>query len=65
MPVVLERAENVQDDEVSDVDVRRRRVQAELDPQVVAALEPRTQMVLDVDLYCALAQVFEERQGAR
>ena len=65
MPVILERTQDVQDHQVTDVNVRRRRVEAELDAQVVAALEPRTQMVLDVDLDCALAQVFEERQGGR
>lgn len=65
MPVILERAQDVEDDEMPDVNVRRRWVEAELDAQVMAALEPRTQMVLDVDLDCALAQVFEERQGGR
>ena len=59
MPVVLERTQDVQHNQVTDVNVWRGGVEPELDPQVVASLEAPTQVIGDVDLDCALAQVFE------
>ena len=43
------------------MDVRRGRVEAELHAQLVAALDAGTQVILDMDLDRARAQVFEER----
>ena len=61
MSVVLECAQHVEHDQVSDVDVRRGRVETKLHAQLVAALDARTQVILYMDLDGTLAQVLEER----
>jgi len=58
--LVLEHLERVEDDEVADVEVRRGRVETELDPQPVAAVQARAKVVFDVDLHRALAQALEK-----
>ena len=47
-------------DEVTDVKVGRRRVEPELDAKLLASVEPRAQMIFDVDLHRPLAQALEE-----
>ena len=42
------------------MEVRCGRIQAKLHSQLVSALEPRAQVLLDVDLYRPLAQAIEQ-----
>jgi len=60
--LVLEQPEDVEDHQVAGVDVRRGRVQAELDAQLVARLEPAAQVGFFVDLDGALVQPWPERR---
>jgi hypothetical protein len=48
---------------VADMEVGRRRVEAELDPQPVAALQARAKVVFDVDLHRPLAQALKKRSA--
>ena len=61
MPVVLERPQHVEHDEVADVYVWSGGVETELHAQLVAALDACAQVVFDVDLDGARAQVLEKR----
>jgi hypothetical protein len=52
---ILKIAQHVEDYEVTDVEVGRGRVETQLDAQPIAALEPSSQVIRDVDLDGPLA----------
>jgi hypothetical protein len=60
VPLVLKRAQGIEDNEVTDVQIRRRGVKSQLDPQLVSPLESSLQVLRDVDLNRPLAQAIEE-----
>ena len=57
--------QDVKHHEMADVDVGRGRIEPELDPQLVAALEARLQVFRDVNFDCPLAQEVEELPAQR
>jgi len=58
--VILEGAQRIEHHKVADVQVRRRRVEAQLYPQLVAPLQAGAQVVFDFDLDRPLAQAPEK-----
>jgi len=60
VPVVLKLSQHVERDEMTDVEVRRSRVEAELDAQRLTALQTRSQVLFHVDLDRPLLQALEK-----
>jgi hypothetical protein len=63
--VVLESTQHVEHDQVTYMQVGRGRVEAELDAELVAALDALAQVVGDVNLDGARAQELPERVSHR
>ncbi len=60
VPVVLKHSKRVENDEMTDMKIGRRRIKPELDAQLVTALKPLAEMVGDVDLDRPLPQALEQ-----
>src|SRR5258708_23946043 len=59
-PVVLKGAKRIEHDEVTNVQVRRRRVEPELDPELVSTLQSSIEVLGDMDFNRPLLQALEE-----
>src|ERR1700687_3214140 len=62
---VLEEAQDVEEHQVADVQIGGRRVESELDPQLLTAPKPRFKMLRDMDLYRPLAQALQQLRAHR
>ena len=60
MTVVLERPQRVKDDQVPNVKIGGGGIKSELDPNLVAAIQSRAEVIRNVDLHRPLAQALEE-----
>jgi len=60
VPIVLEHAQHVEDNEMADVQVRRSGIETELDPQRIPSQQALAQVFLDVDLDRSLTQALEK-----
>ena len=60
VPLVLERAERVEHDQVTHVEIWRRRVESQLDLQPVPAFQSSLEVIGDMNLHRPLAKALEE-----